>query len=185
MRRPSLAGIFGLGQKNAKQDDPTTPAKSDEASSDWDQMDLDQPARTIRGTKRVKSKDSFPNSSKPSTTLRVRPRDPDSSPDKPTLQPPRSPRLFISFSDGLTSGPSSASPASPDVPKRRRLFSNTRSDDKHRPATETSLSPAALTHLALTPETIRPLLGHARDVGARLNECIGEVRGMMGGMSVI
>ena len=165
-RRPSLAGIFGLGQKSPKQDATSKPGTDE--SSDWDAAaDVDGPVRTIRGTKRVKSNESLGAA----TTVRVRKRrDASSSPEKQVrtqkqkspLQAPRSPRLFISFSDGPTSGPSSASP--PTAGKRRA---------------------ASRAHLALKPENIRLLLGHARDVSVRLNECIGEVRGMMGGISVV
>jgi hypothetical protein len=33
--------------------------------------------------------------------------------------------------------------------------------------------------LAMTPENIRPLLDNAREVHARLTECVSEVRGLL------
>ncbi|KAJ3937803.1 MAG: hypothetical protein NXY57DRAFT_6642 [Lentinula lateritia] len=38
------------------------------------------------------------------------------------------------------------------------------------------------TKLAMTPENIKPLLENANEVCARLGECIGEIRGLVGGL---
>lgn len=188
-RRPSLAGIFGLGQKTSKKDpdaDPEgTDAKRNASSSDWDRMDdIQQMTSTVRETKRLKYKGSFIGSSIHSPSLRLRSRDTPSSPDNPSPGVSSSPRVIVSSSDGLGNTPSSSSPIDSDTSRRKwRLRSANpppRSDKTHIPAPG---APVSLRRLAFTPENIRPLLGHARDVMVHLNECINEVRRNIGSMS--
>ncbi|KAF8487719.1 hypothetical protein JB92DRAFT_3130528 [Gautieria morchelliformis] len=89
-RRPSLAGIFGLGQSVAKADadagDAGENAKRDASSPDCDRIEIaQQTSGTIRGTKRLKSKRSLIGPSVPSPSLRLRLGDIHPSPDKPSL----------------------------------------------------------------------------------------------------
>ena len=188
-RRPSLAGIFGIGQKSmkveAEADDARSEIKRDTSSSDWDGMDeAKQVSKTIRGTMRLKSKGSVAGFSTHSPSLRLRYHDPTSSPDKSSPGASPRPQLIISFSEGPRDAHLSSSPGDSDTSRRKRLF---RSANSHGRSEKThSVTPhSSLGRLAMAPENIRPLLGHARDVKVHLDECISEVRHIIGDTSVI
>lgn len=187
-RRPSLAGIFGLGQKavrvDAEHDETGPDAVRDASSSDWDRMEVDEPEpSTVRATIGLRPKSSIIGSSIPSPSLRLRLRDPPSSPEKSSPAIPSSPQLIISFSNDQRNN-NLSSPGS-DTSRYKRFLRNAaspRPDNSPKPATDSSMS---LVRLALTPESIRPLLGHAQNVRVHLNECIGEIRHIISGHSVI
>ncbi|KAF8513328.1 hypothetical protein BU17DRAFT_68839 [Hysterangium stoloniferum] len=239
LRRPSLAGIFGIGQKPSTaslkahlgagsgaglqmmgDNDAKMMTERDESSSDWDRVDLSLDdemnldlggggRRTLRLPNAVQAAPSTTGAdsgtnSKAASTIRLHPVPvhsahwDSSSPEKPThshkpklsLQPTRDPNpnyLFVSSSDDLST------PTSPTSSPLRRSASQSASRTFEAPVLAPLPSPRptadltaiSLTRLALTPENIRPLLGHARDISTHLNECIGEVRGMMGGVAVV
>ncbi|KIJ45677.1 hypothetical protein M422DRAFT_46715 [Sphaerobolus stellatus SS14] len=165
LRRPSLAGIFGLGQKASSSSlnvsasssaGPTSKINehNGKSSSDWDPMDT--PAGEMDLSLSSSPTPPVPNlfklRGKKSGTLRLR----------PTPRP--------------TPGDLSSSPEKPRVPHTAPLQSSFM-DSRGR----TKVTP----RLAVTPENIRPLVKHARDISVHLNECIGEVREMMGGVAVV
>lgn len=194
-RRPSLAGLFGIGQKNAFNSNVNSSmtrtggiGKNDGSSSDWDLMEADA-AEVLTDVKPRKDKSVESASPSKPSTIRGRPTivyDSSSSPDKkgsqatqkakkPSLQLPRTPHLFLSSDDASGSGKGGNALQSPIRIHSEAIHSSG----------STSGSGIPIAKLALTPDNIRPLLKHAREIAAHLNECIGEVRGMMGGVTMI
>ncbi|GJJ14378.1 hypothetical protein Clacol_008642 [Clathrus columnatus] len=192
IRRPSLAGIFGMGQRIVPSPPKGSSTKHDGSSSDWDLIEID--ANDVSARKKP-SNDTSSDSASPFKPSTIRGRamatyESCSSPDKkgsnsqqqqqlrskkPSLQLPRTPNIFHSSDDA--SGPRNEG-------NTLRSPVRIRSEVVHSSGS-TSGSGIPVAKLAFTPNNIRPLLKHAQEIASHLNECIGEVRGMMGGMSVI
>lgn len=222
LHRPSLAGLFGIGQKGgivtASSSSPTGIYRKDKAgdggsSSDWD-WDLMEAVAFDDSTTSVKKptrRDTFSETRVGNKwTVQLSDRFPpgavydsssSTSPDKkkyshlhsqieedseaggssftskkPSLQLLRAPHVFLS-SDEDPLGKGGKVNAS-----NLRIHSDVLHKRDRDPG---SAGGVPVTKLALTPENIRPLLKRAREIAAHLNDCIGEVRGMMGGVAVI
>lgn len=230
-RRPSLASIFRLGQKN-KAMAPTVAVENGEnvhprsagsrsasgssagEEEDWDRMDsasdLDAAARalgivqdgsaTVRGKGRGRSpylQDPF---APPLPGYPIRPLTPKRSASgsqsslwggespshggtPPPLPPSRSTRLsnVEEHMDGQRPARSSSKGrhskvgASPSRPMSRGTKNGSVRSMPPQSASGSLPDPK----LAMTPENIKPLLENAKDVHARLNECIAEIRSLL------
>ncbi|KAF8586213.1 hypothetical protein K439DRAFT_1631979 [Ramaria rubella] len=183
LRLRGSMGAFGARVGGATPSSAASPSPSPSTSSSPAKKQKQPTTLRLRPRGLSASLASSPSllGDKPNTTVKPA--------EKPSLQPPRSPRVLISFSP-------SSSVEHPPVPTTPTCTSALEPAHTHDASTrrrqallptaaQTPVQPASLARLALSPENIRPLLGHARDVAARLNECIGEVREMMGGVGVV
>ncbi|KAF8508686.1 hypothetical protein JB92DRAFT_2951448 [Gautieria morchelliformis] len=233
-RRPSLAYIFRLGNKNVKEGSAngkhkdaspkgngTVPSEGEREPdlaaaatageySDWERMsrsDLDLDvvgsgpgSATVRGKRLTKAPASqssghinYPYSNPVAATPQKTPATSQTSlwdsPPSATSPPSRLP-LSIAEEDGdrpsriaktpefkrsveRTASWSEAHPPRPVSQNGRAAMSGT---VRSAPPSDFSPDPK----LALTPETIKPLLEYAKEVGTRLSECISEVQTLLG-----
>jgi len=168
LRRPSLAGIFGIAQKGPASSTATVEDKRNRSSSDRERVDGAINNNTL-DPESVSSPRPSPNASSTSSNLfRIRSKKSGGTlrlhAPPPPLQPLPSPAAVDVFSPPPMTAPLSRSP--PFVVQRGSMM----------PLTG---------RLSLSPENIRPLLKHTREISGHLNECIGEVREMMGGVGFI
>jgi serine/arginine repetitive matrix protein 2 len=203
-RRPSLASIFRLGQANSNLSNLPTKKKSrsrgreagkrgaksstteneteaEEEYSDWDRMDsasdIDLSLRAL-GAGGGQEKDE--------ATVKGRKR----------FVPKNPPPLpLLSSASQVSLSKLQASPSKPPRPKSQSqsrglpppaLLNNNQSTPRasqqpHQTQPVQSVAPPLPLpdpRLALTPENIKPLLEYARQVSARLNDCVEELRAL-------
>ncbi|KAF9458291.1 hypothetical protein BDZ94DRAFT_1270935, partial [Collybia nuda] len=230
-RRPSLASIFRLGQKNKASSSGGTAENSENEAhprsagsrsasgssvgeeEDWDRidsaLDLDAAARALGiahdGSATVRGKlgrspylqESFPPPlpgypTRPLTPKRTASGSQSSlwggeSPlhgTPPPLPPSRSTRLsnVEEHADGQRQVRSSSKGRQSRVgvsPSRPMSRGNTKNGSVRSMPPQSASNPLPDPKLAMTPENIKPLLENAKDVHARLNECIAEIRSLL------
>ncbi|KAJ3800707.1 hypothetical protein GGU11DRAFT_676662 [Lentinula aff. detonsa] len=191
-RRPSLASIFRLGKKlfsspsspdvpggvgdvvHTKERSGKTSGTSDE---DWDRLELEYPQR-----RRLEKKGN--NTDPSSDTIRGRspymqqdvtlpPVPPIPSSASQTSLPIENEHPELALDDPSASMNSLSNRGSSPVPYRKNLKKNLTGSVRSMPAQPLSMK------LAMTPENIKPLLENAKEVHARLTDCIGEIKGLV------
>lgn len=233
LHRPSLAGLFGIGQKgvtannsggiSSSSTDVSRKGNAGDGGSssdwDWDLMEavaFDNPAvgakgatrrdtfseayfgsrSSVQGNNRLtagvvydSSSSASPDKKKYSHSHSQIEEDSEAggssfTSKKPSLQLLRAPHVFLS-SDEDPLGKGGKVNANANFSRSSASNLRIHSDVLHKKDRDTGNTGVPVTKLALTPDNIRPLLKRAREIAAHLNDCIGEVRGMMGGVAVI
>ncbi|KAJ6568111.1 hypothetical protein B0H10DRAFT_2109893 [Mycena sp. CBHHK59/15] len=174
---PTFSGISG-GRESASN------STGDE--EDWDRMedsasDVDAAARARRGGSTIRGRSPYLHSSFLAPAQSPRPTTPARSPsgsrtsillNDHAAAPARATRLSnVEEHAGVRSTSKAESPS--------RQFSRSRRVGKT--GSVRSMPPATLPDpkLAMTPENIKPLLENAREVHARLSDCIAEIRELL------
>ncbi|KAJ7836554.1 hypothetical protein B0H14DRAFT_2362829 [Mycena olivaceomarginata] len=197
-RRPSLASIFRIGKGKIPPPFAVADASLDnhevyatfsgisggrESAStsigdeeDWDRMEDSASAR--RGGSTIQGRSPYmytsfltPASGRPTTVMRLS-GSRTSIQDLPVGAPARATRL--SNVEEHTDGKSTAKAESPLA----QLFSRSRLGGKTGSVRSMPPTPPD-PKLAMTPENIKPLLENAREVHARLSDCIAEIRSLV------
>ncbi|KAL4064673.1 hypothetical protein V8B97DRAFT_2111834 [Scleroderma yunnanense] len=207
-RRPSLASIFRIGQKNksttstgeSSQDSYSENRSASRGSNmtgedDWDRIDtavdLDAAVRSlgVDGTATIKGKKGGHPHYLPAQGHTRRPITPIRCPESPqiSLRVEASPRSLRPMRSIRLSNVEEVDDERQTRPKSRA--SNRPKTSPHRPPSR-SQQLAAIAFggrsgsvpdfkLSMTPENIKPLLENAKEVHMRLNECIKEMRALI------
>ncbi|CAK5266584.1 unnamed protein product [Mycena citricolor] len=185
-RRPSLASIFRIGRNKTPTGMPNESSSEgvshDEGEEDWDRLSSEaeqqHPQQTIRGRNRspylhpalLPNSNTSLGANGATVVTRITRLSNVNETVEDASQPP---------------SPVFSPPPPTGTKTTRRPAKNTGSVRSMPPSASSSDAVLAMMtagKLAMTPENIKPLLENAREVHARLMECIEEVRALVDGL---